>query len=129
MSTIYEVFGTNINTPHEKKYGDVVNAIGLNKLILSLPRGLTRDIIKRELENGNEALNGRITVDNNQCNDITLPIWDYAAGFTRRHGKVEPIPSQLRYLLKEIGITCYSNAEGVCLLKCAAKMYAMEVSV
>lgn len=122
--TINEKFGTNINTPHKERYGNVINAIGLDKLIPLLPRDLSREVIRRELERGNAALNGRIYVDNQECNCITLQSWDRAAGFICTRGKIEMIPSRLRYWLSEIGVTCYSNAECVCILKEAAKMYA-----
>lgn len=61
-------------------------------------------------------------------NNLPMKNWDLASGFyvitTKYNQDYIPYNSRLRGLLKGIGINCYSNSDGVCILKeCARLMY------
>lgn len=81
---------------HVTKYTLIVNAIGLDKLVQILPAD------KQEIA---FALS-----KDEHLNNIKLARWDNASAY------VSP-------MLKHIGITCFSLAERVCILKRAATMW------
>lgn len=74
--------------------------------------------IKKALECGDEHLN-------------TLPIrkWDSASGFYCRGASCTPqFGADIWNLYRKHGVTSASNAQGVCLLKEAARMWAEEAA-
>ena len=116
---INERFGVNNDTPHDKKYELIVNAIGLNKVLDCLPYGLTKDIIKKEVEKGNIHLNGSIKVGEGY---VTIKTWDRSAGFVTNGADCKMVGSSLLRHLAQIGINVVSCSECVCILKRAALM-------
>lgn len=72
--------------------------------------------IKKALESGDEHLN-------------TLPIkeWDFASGFVTHKWECKPMfNAPMWKLYWAHGVTSASNAQGVCLLKEAARMWAED---
>ncbi len=118
--TLDEKFGTNIDTPHKEKYETYVNAIGLDKTVSFLPYGMTKDVIKREVDKGNVHLNGRIKTADGSF--VTLNNWDRSAGFATYGANCTRIGSPLLDSLAKLGVTTVSCAECVCILKRAALM-------
>ncbi len=61
-------------------------------------------------------------------NNLPMKKWDIASGFRcficKGKELVKPIPSQLRGMLLKAGINCYSNSQGVCILKECARRKA-----
>ena len=87
---------------------------GLEAIKPLIPFGLEE--IKKAITNGDEHLN-------------TLPIkeWDFASGFVTYKGECKPMfNAPMWKLYWEHGVTSASNAQGVCLLKEAARMWAEE---
>ena len=106
---------TGAKMEHRAIYQRAVERFGgLEVIKFLIPFSLEH--IKEALANGDEYLN-------------TLPIskWDSAAGFSNHGWKCEPIFYQpIWKLYREHGVTSASNAQGVCLLKEAARMWAEE---
>ena len=99
--------------PHKEKYENVVRDIGYDAVKRCIP--FSREQIKKALENGDEHLN-------------SLPIskWDTASGFRCSGANCTLIRSELTNLYMNIGINAFSCAQGVCILKEAARMWAEE---
>jgi len=84
---------------HEEYYGNVVNGIGLERLVQLLPA--TKEEMKRSMKRyGN--LSG-----------IKLKVWDNSA-------------QHLAHYVHRIGVKRLSLCEGVCILKQTAIMYLQE---
>lgn len=101
------------NYDHSTYYGMVINLIGFEKVKGCVP--FTEEEIRKAYKK------------DKHLNNLLMKTWDYAGGFavteTRYDQYITPINSTLRRLLKEAGVTCYSCAEGVCILKeCARRM-------
>lgn len=117
--TINEILGKNYpmdGTTFRQFYGAIIEKLGEEAVRECIP--FDRDILAEQYEK-DEHLN------------FQMRLWDMASGFSvhrDRHSGTEivsPIPSQLRSLLARSGVNCYSNAEGVCILKeCARRMLA-----
>ena len=112
--TLDEKFGTNINTPHKEKYRTFVNGLGYKEIKLCIPYPI--DAIKEALSKGDKYLN-------------TLPMeaWDTASGVILDDEQVpHAYTNRLTLIYKKAGITVFSQSEGVCILKEAARMWAEE---
>lgn len=61
-------------------------------------------------------------------NNLPMRKWDHAGGWITDvyagREEVRPLPSRLRGMLLNAGVTCFSNAECVCLLKECARRKA-----
>jgi len=102
---------TGLPVSHKEKYQRAIQALGgLEAVIPYIP--FRRAEIAEALEKGDEYLN-------------TLPLarWDFASGFRTLYSRVIPIGSGLVDSYHAHGVDCHSNAEGVCLLKEAARMW------
>jgi hypothetical protein len=89
--------GTDIT--HKEKYETLVNDIGLHNLVPLMPAS-------------KDAMTAALAADEH-LNSIPLKYWDSRTGAARQH-------------LSYIGITSTSLADGVCLLKAAARMWVEE---
>lgn len=85
---------------HEEQYERIVNVIGLQSLI---------ELIPATQQQINEALE-----EDEHLNNIPLKKWD------AQHGKV------VNRLIR-VGINSISQSNTVCILKCAAKMWAKQI--
>lgn len=108
------------NFTHEEYFDKVIDALGY-------------DAVKRCVPFGVETLAKKIKRDKH-LNNTPMREWDRASGFITyvdRWGaeQVEPVDSPLRKLLREHGCNCYSNSEGVCILKNCARRMVMESEV
>ena len=52
--------------------------------------------------------------------------WDIAAGFVCEYGNARYIGSRLTSLYRRIGVDTFSPSDGVCILKCCARMWIQE---
>lgn len=106
-----------LDMDHHVYYQKIINLIGYEKV---------KECVPYTLEEIKEAY-----PKDEHLNNLPMKKWDYASGFqvitTRYDQNYYPIYSQLRTLLKRIGINCYSNAEGVCILKECARMMYMNI--
>lgn len=109
-----EAFGNHL-IPHEKIMESAIHTLGLNALARCIPFSIAE--ISTALAKGDEHLN-----------TLCIKDWDAAAGFvfirTKNEEVMHQIPCSFARLLHEHGITSYSCAQGVCVLKCAAKQIA-----
>lgn len=101
---------------HRGYYSSVVRGLGYEDVKKCIP--FTLEQIKNALAKGDEHLN-------------TLPIkkWDNASGIVCTDYRSYWISTPLTNLYKRNGINCASQAEGVCILKECAKMWAEESEV
>lgn len=102
---------------HQAFYERIIVALGKNAVLACIP--YDRAEVTRALKNGDKHLN-------------TLPLqaWDVAGGFICRNGQTRALThSPLKSLLARAGVTSYSPADGVCILKCAAIMRHIESEV
>lgn len=101
---------------HSTYYSMIIDFLGYEKVKNCVP--FTKEEICKAIKK-----------DKN-LNNLPLKKWDYAGGWavteTKYNQYVYPVASYLRFLLKEKGITCYSCAEGVCILKECARRMAEE---
>ena len=102
---------------HEEYFDMVIDALGYDEVKRCVPFDL-------------ETLKTKIKRDRH-LNNTPMRTWDYASGFVvyvDRWGaeQVEPCDSPLRTLLKKHKVNCYSNSEGVCILKNCARRMVME---
>lgn len=107
---INEKYGFTIDTPHNEKYEAVVNDLGFEDVLKCVPFD-TDTLVKAYQKN--HAFNTKFT---------TLGRWDKAAGFVETGGRIRNFPSNLKDMLREKGVTCFSPSDLVCILKCAARM-------
>ena len=112
---------------HKEVYRRAIERLGgLGAIKPLIPFSIEQ--IRKALANGDEYLNS-----------LSLNVWDYAAGFRKYSTyhyvgsqkytdteEYDPNSSKIWYLYKAFGITSASCAEGVCLLKEAARMWAEE---
>lgn len=109
-----EAFGNHL-IPHEKIMESALHTLGLNALARCIPFSIAE--ISTALDKGDEHLN-----------TLCIKDWDAAAGFvfirTKNEEIMHQIPCSFARLLQEHGITSYSCAQGVCVLKYAAKQIA-----
>lgn len=115
--TIDEKLGTNSNTPHNEKYGALIELLGRSNVEAFIPFS-TEELIKAYQKNPH-------------FNSIPISKWDAACGYSSRigfDGRQQYIPGgySLRQLLSTNGITCVSLAECVCLLKECARIIVEE---
>lgn len=63
-------------------------------------------------------------------NDLSMKKWDYASGYIWTRTDYDEIMTRvhtrLTELYRENGITCWSNSDGVCILKECARMMLEE---
>lgn len=115
MTTIAKILGKenyNIDMPHRIKYANVINLLGYENVCKCIP--FTEKELREIYAKDPEHLNST---------KADLNRWDIAGGFICNDPDVYPTRSMLRTLLKGKGVTCYSCAEGVCILKeCAKQM-------
>ena len=101
---------------HRDYYQKVINFLGYNKV---------KECVPFNLEEIKEAL-----PKDKHLNNLPMKKWDWASGFnvwtTKWEEIVRPTYSPLRRVMKEKGINCYSNCEGVCILKECARMMVEE---
>ena len=97
---------------HREIYTRAINLLGgLDDVIPYIPFGL---------EEIKEALK-----QDEYLNNLSMDKWDYASGFRcGRQGSVIFIGGGVWNLYRKAGINAASNAQGVCLLKEAARQWA-----
>ncbi len=108
--TFDKACGTNIDTPHEKKYKKFVEFLGKEEVMRCIP--FTEEEVANALEAGDEHLN-----------TLSIVLWDNAAGFyeNRKTGNISRFGSALTALIAR-KVKYSSCAECVCILKRAAIM-------
>ena len=100
---------------HREQYRRAIQKLGgLEAVIPFIP--FSHKNIVRALQDGDEHLNS-----------LPLAAWDLASGFVCCRADVYCVGSGLQSLLRQCGITSYSNSQLVCLLKEAAREWAEEV--
>lgn len=108
-----EAFNLNDNMSYEEKYTLIVNGLGYDTVKSCVP--FSREIII-------EALH----TDEN-LNNLPLRTWDNATGYrVINSSTVCPTNTKLVNLCRSKGITSYSLADLVCILKRCAVMWAEE---
>lgn len=109
-----------LDMPYEIKYTEIVEALGYEFVKKCIPFSL------KELQEAYET-------DEN-LNNLGIGTWDEAAGFSCNMsyrggmGKYLRIGSPLTTRYRNIGVTQYSCADGVCILKQCAKMWIEETA-
>ena len=100
--------------------GRVIKKLGVENIKPYMPYNI--DVLKKDLNEGDMHLN-----------NTNIERWDRAGGFQQiynaRSRTIEylRISSGLTDLLHHNGITCYSSADTVCILKETARMLCEEV--
>ena len=99
---------------HEEIYTRAINLLGgLDAVIPHIPFSL-------------EAIQKALKTDK-YLNNLSLSEWDYASGFVSgRQGSMIFVGSRLWDLYRKAGITAASCSQGVCLLKEAARQWAVR---
>lgn len=100
------------DAPHTEKLQFLVNYLGYEQVKKCIPFTIAQ--IKNAL------------VKDKYLNNLPLKEWDRAAGLISVGGKIQRVPSMLVNLYRQNGITAYSQADGVCILKECARMWASE---
>lgn len=100
------------NMEFQKKHALIINALEYEAVKKCIPFNL--DDIKKAF-----------AIDKN-LNSLSLSKWDHAAGFITSGLKCNFVGSQLTSLYSKIGVTSFSCADGVCILKQCARMWAEE---
>ena len=59
-------------------------------------------------------------------NGTRIEEWDKAAGFICKYGNAMYVGSMLTALYRRIGVDTFSCSDGVCILKCCARMWIKE---
>ena len=97
---------------HEEIYTRAINLFGgLDAVIPYIP--FTLEEIKEALKT------------DKHLNNLSMKTWDLASGFiSDRHGDVKCYGGGVWYLYRKAGINTASCAQGVCLLKEAARQWA-----
>lgn len=110
-------FGIDISTglelTHEEIYSKIIEVLGGLDVIISYIPFSKAQIIKALKEDRN-------------LNNLSLRAWDAAAGFKIECGKLTGYGWGLWDLLARKGITSVSPAECVCILKEAARKWAIK---
>jgi|GEM_PF-2233600 len=100
---------------HRKKYKMIIEALGYENVKECIPFSV------EELRNAYKT--------DEHFNNLSLKIWDIAAGFTSSGGYFTLIRSRLTYLYREkCGVDTFSCSTGVCILKECARLWAEEES-
>lgn len=110
IMNINEKYGFTFDTPHNEKYETVVNDIGLEEVLKNVPFD-TDTLVKAYQKD--HAFNTKLT---------PIDKWDRSAGFVENGMHIQKFPSNLKDMLREKGITCFSPSDLVCILKCASRM-------
>jgi len=105
-----QAFG-DYTVPHETIMNNAINTLGLSALGKCIPFDI--EVVKSALQKGDEHLN-----------TLSLKRWDAASGFVFSGSNMQQIPCGLAILFRQHGITAWSSAQGVCLLKATAKKLA-----
>lgn len=101
-----------LDIPHDEKYEAIVNALGYEDVKQCIPYSL--DILKKEFKK------------DRHMNGTGMRKWDNAAGFICEYGTAKYIGSRLTALYRRIGVDTFSPSDGVCILKCCARMWIKE---
>lgn len=101
-----------LDIPHDERYEAIVNAIGYEDVKQCIPYSLDR--LKEEFKK-DKYMNG-----------TGIGKWDIAAGFICQYGNAKYIGSRLTALYRRIGVDTFSPSDGVCILKCCARMWIKE---
>lgn len=103
-----------LNIPHNERFEMIVKALGYEAVKRCIP--FTVEQLKATYKN------------NEQFNNLSLREWDLAAGFTTGwQGKCNLVRSRLTNLYWEkCKVDTFSCADGVCILKCCARMWVEE---
>lgn len=113
-----EAFNLTDEMTHAERYTTIINGLGYESVKRCIPFSL-------------EEIKTALKTDKH-LNNLALTTWDAAAGAksfkSATTGKLEWIlgDSRLLSLCRNKGITCYSPAELVCILKRCAVMWAEE---
>lgn len=104
-----------LDIPNNERYKMIVNALGYEDVKECIPFTI-------------EQLQIAYKTDV-YFNNLPLIEWDFAAGFaTGWRGKYNLVNSRLTYLYQtKCKVNVFSCAEGVCILKCCARMWVEEV--
>lgn len=105
----------HLETPHEEYYRTIIDALGKDQVRACIPFSLPQLIIAYQ--------------DNTSFNTLPLHIWDRASGFLtspRGSANVTHLGNPLTWLYNTIGVDSYSNSDGVCILKQAARDMVLE---
>ena len=108
----YDKNADGFKMEHEKKYETIVNALGYESVKRCIPYSI-------------EEIRTAIKTDK-YLNNLPIKRWDFASGFSVSGADCKIIGSPLTNLYKKIGVDCYSCADGVCILKTCARMWAEE---
>lgn len=101
-----------LDIPHEERYGAIVKAIGYEDVKKCIPFSI---------EQLKEAYEG-----DKHFNNLPMKKWDLAGGFTGWPSRADYVGSTLTRLYGRIGVDTFSCSDGVCILKCCARMWIEE---
>ena len=107
--------GERLNQKHSEYYGMLVEKLGYEKVAACIP--FSEEECRKALAK-DPALNS-----------TPIRTWDKAGGFVNKRGDCIYVGSPLTRLLRAHGITVFSNAECVCLLKECARIRAERTPV
>lgn len=95
---------------HQEKYIKIAELLGFESVVACIPFDL--ETLEKSYKQ-DPYFNTKITPIN---------AWDLASGFkTDRYGNCSYIGSELTRLYQKNGVNCFSNSDGVCILKCVAR--------
>lgn len=118
MMSISELVCKKFNTerecdvPYKEKMKFLINYLGYEQVKRCIPFTIT------EIKNA--------IVKDEHLNNLPLKEWDKASGLVSVAEKVVQVPSLLIDLYRQRGINAFSQAQGVCILKECARMWAEE---
>lgn len=106
---------TGKDIPYEEKYEKIINILGYENVKRCIP--FTQDEIKKALP------------EDQHLNNLSMKKWDAASGVyvNNATGKAVITGSMLTMLYRAHGVNCFSQSDGVCILKVCARMWAEEV--
>ena len=94
---------------HEEYYGKIVEALGYDEVVSCVPYSV-------------EVLDEKMKEDRH-FNNLPIRVWDLASGFRCVGADCFLVGSHLTALYRKHGVNCFSNSDGVCILKeCAREM-------
>lgn len=95
---------------HREIYGRIIDKLGgLDAIIPMIPYGL------KTLQNA--------LPEDKHFNNLSMRRWDEASGFEVSVGRCALVGSRLTNHLRKFGVNAMSNAENVCILKEAARLW------
>lgn len=108
---------TGFDVGHEEKYQRIIFALGYEEVKKCIP--FSRDKIVKALKT------------DKYLNNLSMKLWDAESGiYVNNHtGKATITGSRLVELYRKHGINCFSQSDGVCILKNCARMWANEQEV